>query len=148
MPGMLEYRLLDDGLKAGLTSSPDFFRTRDGLHVIASSSSLSSVVCAGESANDVRGMMMAVSVFDLECEILRASGVRAVGDVVCDTGSELVCPIGAPFLSGDPSLFKSIDRTASWSFLISTSLPRALLSSLSEFSDESGGDITAPEGIR
>lgn len=80
---MLEYLLRDDGLNAGLTSSPDFFLTSDGLLRGPSSSSLSlsSVLWVGESANV--GLEMTISaVFDLECEILRASGVRAVGEVI------------------------------------------------------------------
>jgi hypothetical protein len=78
---MLEYLRLDDGRKAGLTNSPDFFRTSDGLLSIPSSSSLSSDDCVGES-NLGRGITMAVSVDDRECEILRASADRAVGDVI------------------------------------------------------------------
>jgi hypothetical protein len=69
---MLEYRRLDDGRKAGLTSSPDFFRTNDGLDSgPSSSSSLSSDVCVGES-NLARGIMIAVSVDDRECDIFLA----------------------------------------------------------------------------
>lgn len=115
MPGMLEYLLLEDGLNAGLTNSPDFFLTSEGLLSNKPSSSLSSEVAVGETSNDVeRGMISAVSVDDRECEILRASAVSAVGETVCDTGSEsaCVCVLDLAVL-GELSLLKSIDRTAS-----------------------------------
>lgn len=80
MPGILEYLRLDEGRSAGFTSSPDFFRTSDGLESgPSSSSSLSSDDCVGES-NFVLGIMIAVSVDDRECEIFRASADSAVGD--------------------------------------------------------------------
>ena len=109
---MLEYLLREEGLNAGLTNSPDFLRTSEGLlRGPSSSSSLSSVVPVGDSTKV--GLEMTISaVLDRECEILRASGVRAVGEVVWDTGSDSVRWMWLPTLSGEPSLRKSIDRTA------------------------------------
>lgn len=80
---MLEYLLLDDGRRAGLTSSPDFFLTSGGLLKPLSSSSLSSEpdVAFAESVKDGLETMIAVSVDDLECDIFLASAVRPFGDV-------------------------------------------------------------------
>lgn len=149
---MLEYRLLDEGRRAGLTSSPDFLRTSGGLTLRLSSSSLSSDVCMGDSVKS--GLTMLVAVEDLECEILRASGERAVGDVMVVVGSERVLWCSAPpawrIRTGDGSLFNSIDRTAcsnSPHVRRSSSAFVLGLSSPSEFSEESGGDMTAPVGI-
>jgi hypothetical protein len=80
---MLEYRRLEDGRSAGFTNSPDFFRTSDGFES-CSSSSLSSDPWVGDSKCVCRGMMIAVSVDDRECEIFRASALNAVGDVICE----------------------------------------------------------------
>lgn len=75
MPGILEGLLfMDDALRAGLTSSPDFFRIKEGFVGLSSSSnSLSDALRSGES-NLLRGKSKKalVSVLDLECEILRA----------------------------------------------------------------------------
>lgn len=150
---MLEYRRLDVGLRAGLTSSPDFFRISEGFDKGPPSSSLSSEVAVSDSVvkDAVRGNMIAVSVDDRECEIFRASRESGVGDVVCDTGSDL--PASLCSLAGEPSLLRSIDRTASCNsfqvFRISRPLSSWDASSRSELSgEESGGDITAPVGIR
>jgi len=86
------------------------------------------------------------AVLDLEWEILRASGVRADGDVVWETGAEMVRWTRFPGLSGEPSLRRSIDRTAFWSSASSISRPRSFPSPSSELS-ESGGEITAPVGM-
>jgi len=105
---MLEYRRLEDGLRAGLTSSPDFFLTSGGLTRSSSSSSSSSLSSEGDSVTTRSGMMMAVSVDDLECEILRAVALNAVGEWMVVVGSENE----TPFLAGEPSRLSSIDRTA------------------------------------
>lgn len=105
---------------------------------------------------------MAVSVDDLECEILRASALRAVGEWIVVVGSENETSLnvtalgmsGASIREGDESRLSSIDRTAcSNSFqLLPRSRPRegcfcSASPSPSEFSDESGGDKIAPVGI-
>ena len=108
---MLEYRRREEGRRAGLTSSPDFFRTSEGLNGF-SSSSLSSEPCVGDSSNCCLGFKIAVSVDDRECEIFLASALSAVGEVDCECGSDSVCDFdcvclayGSPVLSGDPVLF-------------------------------------------
>ena len=93
MPGMLDgRRRTDDGLRAGLTSSPDFLRTMPGREERSSSSSSSSLLStelgcfSGEVDCFMPGPKMVDSVEDLECEILRAEGVR--GGV---TGADADC---------------------------------------------------------
>jgi hypothetical protein len=135
-----------------LTNSPDFFLTSGGLtrspSSSESSSSSSSLASDGDSVITWSGMTMAVSVEDLECEILRAVALSAVGEWTVVVGSEKE----TPFLAGDPSRLSSMDRTACsnapqvWEKLLR---PRGTseASSPSEFSDESGGDKMAPVGI-
>jgi len=77
---MLEYLRLDEGRRAGLTNSPDFFLTSGGLTLRPSSDSSSSLSSDGDSVMIRSGMMMAFSVDDLECEILRAVALNAVGE--------------------------------------------------------------------
>ena len=146
---MLEYLRLDEGRRAGLTNSPDFFLTSGGLTRSPSSeSSSSSLSSDGDSVTIRSGMMMAFSVDDLECEILRAVALSAVGEWMVVVGSEKE----TPFLAGDPSLLSSMDRTACssapqvWEKLLRP-LGASEMSSPSEFSDESGGDKMAPVGI-
>lgn len=98
---------------------------------------------------------MAVSVEDLEWEILRASGLSRVGDVMEVVGSDEAdagCGIAPSFLTGEGSLLMLIDRTACCSsfHVCSTSrllAVRVVLSSPSEFSEESGGEMMAPVGM-
>jgi hypothetical protein len=143
---MLEYLRLDEGRRAGLTSSPDFFLTSGGLTRSPSSES-SSLSSDGDSVTARSGMMMAVSVDDLECVILRAVALSAVGEWMVVVGSEKETP-----LAGDPSRLSSMDRTACssapqvWEKLLRP-LGASEASSPSEFSDESGGDKMAPVGI-
>ena len=65
---------MDDALRAGLTSSPDFFRIKQGfVGKSLSSSSLSDALRAGESSLlHGKSKKALVSVLDLECKILRA----------------------------------------------------------------------------
>lgn len=82
---MLEYLRLDEGLRAGLTNSPDFFLKSGGL--IWRPSSSSSSLSEGDSVMR-SGMRIVVSVEDLEWEILRADALRAVGEWIVVVGSE------------------------------------------------------------
>lgn len=75
---MLEGRRREAGRRAGLTSSPDFFRTMGGRLVGPSLSSSSSESCLEDAGEVIRicvgdSNMMLESVLDRECEILRAS---------------------------------------------------------------------------
>lgn len=102
---------------------------------------------------------MAFSVEDLEWEIFLASGLRAEGKLTLVVGVDdrsedikSVCGFAVSGLLGDVSLLRLIDRTACCNspHVESNSLDRGLrppLSSPSEFSDESGGDMMAPVGI-
>lgn len=151
MPGMLEYLLLDEGRRAGLTSSPDFFLTRGGLRNPPSSSSLSSdpEVAFADSVKLGLETTIAVSVDDLECEIFLASAVNMFGEVTWVVGSEELKTVT---LAGDESRCRLIDLTACCkSFHVdSASLflgLRSFCSSPSEFSEESGGEMIAPVGM-
>lgn len=104
-------------------------------------------------------MLIAVSVFDLECDIFLASGLRAMegpvevmGSITVSCGAPFVLRVSASALAGECSLLRLIDRTACCSspHAVSNSCDlgcRTSLSSPSEFSDESGGDRIAPVGI-
>lgn len=167
VPGILDGLLLvDDALRAGLTSSPDFLRISDGFirnsSSSSSSTSLSNGLRAGES-NLFRGKSKnaLASVFDLECEILRAPADRRNrGD---STGFDLLSLFdgsiwgnGRPrvnlaffvdslvCVSGEPARCCSIILIAACSsakFVTSLALPRVVLVSSSlEVWDETGGD--------
>lgn len=170
---MLDGLLFSDGaLRAGLTSSPDFFRINGGLtwrsSSPTSSASLSDVLWPGDSIL-VRGKSRKalVSVLDLECEIFRAPADKGrLGEGSgCDSlpvllGSILglgrpnvnlaflVCSFAS--LSGEPARCCSIILMAACSsakFETSLTLPRlAVASSSLEVEGEAGGEISMGTG--
>lgn len=171
---MLDGLLFSDGaLRAGRTSSPDFFRINGGLiwrsSPPASSASLSEVLRPGDS-NLVRGKSKKalVSVLDLECEIFRAPADKGrLGEGSgCDSFSLLPGSIRSPgrpkatlalflcslaSLFGEPARCCSIILMAACSsakFATSLTLPRlAVASSSLEVEGEDGGEISV-ETIR
>lgn len=138
---MLDGRRLDEGRRAGLTSSPDFLRSSGGF--IRSPSSSASLPSDELMMVSVwMGWIMCwdsmISLDERECEILRASAEREQASV---TGG---CGLGWLTFSitsrvGDGILFWSMLCRASCSSRRSPALrPR------SSSSEESGGVVIAP----
>ena len=161
---------VEEALRAGLTSSPDFFRINEGFTGRSSSSSASSsslvfadVPGAGEP-NLLRGKSMKAlaSVLDLECDILRAESDKGGRWSMLESVSFGLMGIsirgpGRPSvdraffvsslacISGEPERCCSMIRIAACSSARSaTSLPRPLLlfgsSSLEEWAGEWAGE--------
>lgn len=149
---------MEEGRRAGRTSSPDFFRTIGGLGM-GSSPSLSSESCIEESE-----MALATSIVeDRECEILRASWDSALTRPFCRSNdlndeasvastetSGLIDVVGCCRV-GDPDRFCSMILTAASSsckfFSCRTRPLFAPSSSSLELEVDSGGEMTIPAGM-
>ena len=173
---MLEgLRFMDGARRAGLTSSPDFFRIKGGLirrsSSSASSASLSDVLWPGDW-NLLRGKSKKAlaSVLDLECEIFRAPADNGKLDEDC--GKRSLSPLGSSrscgpkrpsailaclvstvaCLSGDPARCCSMILIAACSsakFATSLTLPLlAVASSSLEVEGEAGGVISVETARR
>jgi hypothetical protein len=151
VPGMLEGRRLDEGRRAGLTNSPDFFRRSGGLTVKPISSSLSSEVWMGESVKEaVLWLDRLISLADLEWAILRASGVKPGLASLNELEPKSDTAIPLLFPAGDPSRLISIccNACANWASSPVSCIRRLPRSSSSELLlVESGGVLMAPDGI-
>lgn len=142
---MLEYLRRDAGRRAGFTSSPDFLRNSGGfIRNPSSSASLSSedVVMTGQvSRGSTLCLESKISLDERECAILRASAESDRAAVI--SCGAFVGGVVDAFRSGDDTLFTLMCCSASSrSFKLPTLRPR------SSSSDESGGVVIAPDGIR
>ena len=169
MPGILEGRLLaDEGLKAGLTSSPDFFLSMGGFRRDRFGSSSSVTESSSDPVRGVSGwlclmsMKIDVSVFDLLWPSFRrvltvVSSIWVAVGLSSDSeggmmsvSAWLAFPVSSAFLFGELSLCCSIILMAACSsarFSNSRPLNSFVSSSSLEFCAESGGEMTAPAGI-
>lgn len=165
MPGILDGRLRDDeGLRAGRTSSPDFLRSMGGfLWESSSSLSSSSDVEFGVSVSRLRSIKTAESVFDREWAILRCpwDSARSTWSIVGfkAASSEGITNVRTAFAFATSWALRTgeLERCCSITLMAACSSARldncrprifSASSSSLEFWVDSGGERTAPDGIR